>query len=217
MMNIKFVITTVFILLFLSSCENSSNSNSKEELDTTSNENEYPVDTPVKITNEEILFNKYFKSESRDDFGVTIQVVHFEPNGSGEFFWEWSVGETIERGSSPMTWNLENETIFIKYRYTSKYGEITNESLNLSINGDELDELTETYGSTVFVRISGYSQNSSSSSNNNMIDAINNINDPSYCSLCNGTGREINRAQSLLGGEDSRPCPMCDGKGKRSY
>ena len=45
-----------------------------------------------------------------------------------------------------------------------------------------------------------------------MFDAMNKISDPSYCSLCKGTGLEQSRT-----GTGSRRCPMCNGKGRRSY
>lgn len=51
----------------------------------------------------------------------------------------------------------------------------------------------------------------------NMSDAIDESLDPTYCSLCKGTGIEKNTAKELLGGPDGRICPMCDGKGRRSY
>ena len=51
----------------------------------------------------------------------------------------------------------------------------------------------------------------------NMIDAMEKINDPTYCSLCKGTGVEKNTAKEIFGGPDGRICPMCEGTGKRSY
>ena len=35
------------------------------------------------------------------------------------------------------------------------------------------------------------------------------------CQLCKGTG--IETANNLMGGQDSRVCPMCDGRGVRTY
>ena len=37
------------------------------------------------------------------------------------------------------------------------------------------------------------------------------------CSMCKGTGIEKNTAQDVFGGADGRKCPMCDGRGVRSY
>lgn len=37
------------------------------------------------------------------------------------------------------------------------------------------------------------------------------------CTLCNGTGIEKNTARNLSGGDYGRICPMCEGKGLRSY
>ena len=51
----------------------------------------------------------------------------------------------------------------------------------------------------------------------NMIEAMENISDPTYCSLCKGTGMQRNTAQSLNGGPDYFLCQMCEGKGRRIY
>jgi hypothetical protein len=51
----------------------------------------------------------------------------------------------------------------------------------------------------------------------NMVDAMERISDPSYCSLCQGTGIEKNTAKDIFGGPDGRICPMCEGKGTRAY
>jgi hypothetical protein len=53
----------------------------------------------------------------------------------------------------------------------------------------------------------------------NMSEAMENISDPSYCSLCQGSGIEVNRARGMGLGADEygRVCPMCDGKGYRTY
>ncbi len=51
----------------------------------------------------------------------------------------------------------------------------------------------------------------------NMVDAMEQISDPSYCSLCQGTGIEKNTAKDIFGGPDGRTCPMCEGKGRRTY
>jgi hypothetical protein len=51
----------------------------------------------------------------------------------------------------------------------------------------------------------------------NMVEAMEQISDPSYCSLCQGTGIEKNTAKEIFGGPDGRICPMCEGKGKRTY
>ena len=53
----------------------------------------------------------------------------------------------------------------------------------------------------------------------NMSEAMENISDPSYCSLCKGTGIEENRARGtgLGDNEYGRICPMCNGRGTRSY
>jgi hypothetical protein len=37
------------------------------------------------------------------------------------------------------------------------------------------------------------------------------------CTMCKGTGIEKNTAQDVFGGADGRKCPMCDGRGVRSY
>jgi hypothetical protein len=52
-----------------------------------------------------------------------------------------------------------------------------------------------------------------------MMDAMEKITDPTYCSLCQGTGVEVNRARGMGLGDDEygRICPMCNGDGKRSY
>ncbi len=51
----------------------------------------------------------------------------------------------------------------------------------------------------------------------NMVEAMEQISDPSYCSLCQGTGIEKNTAKDIFGGSDGRTCPMCEGKGRRTY
>lgn len=53
----------------------------------------------------------------------------------------------------------------------------------------------------------------------NMTEAMENISDPTYCSLCKGTGIEENRARGTGFGDNEygRICPMCNGSGKRSY
>ena len=51
----------------------------------------------------------------------------------------------------------------------------------------------------------------------NMTEAMENISDPTYCSLCKGTGVEKNTAKEIFGGPDGRICPMCEGTGRRSY
>ncbi len=50
-----------------------------------------------------------------------------------------------------------------------------------------------------------------------MSDAIEESLDPTYCSLCKGTGVEKNTAKEILGGPDGRICPMCEGKGSRTF
>ncbi len=53
----------------------------------------------------------------------------------------------------------------------------------------------------------------------NMKEAMENISNPTYCSLCKGTGIEENRARGTGFGDDEygRICPMCNGRGERSY
>lgn len=54
--------------------------------------------------------------------------------------------------------------------------------------------------------------------NGNMMDAMEKITNPTYCSLCQGTGIEKNRNPIKgINEEYGRRCPMCDGKGRRSY
>ena len=67
----------------------------------------------------------------------------------------------------------------------------------------------------------------SSSPNNSIIHQTGNsdyyegsdgmIYENSPCDLCRGTGYEINTAQHVLGGPNRRICPMCQGKGVKSY
>uniref|UniRef100_UPI00404A870B hypothetical protein n=1 Tax=Flavobacterium sp. TaxID=239 RepID=UPI00404A870B len=65
---------------------------------------------------------------------------------------------------------------------------------------------------------SNHSTNPSSDENrSNMMEALENGTDPTYCSLCQGTGIEKNTAKEIFGGPDGRICPMCDGKGRRTY
>ena len=164
------------------------------------------------------IVNKYFQSEERDAFGITKQTIYFQPNGSGTFYWEWTVGGSLETGSSAMSWNVKNEVISINYTYKSKNGGSSNESIELTFDKSQPNKLAEEYGSSVFRKISNYSPSTSSSSNSdNMMDAMQKLNDPTYCSLCKGTGIEKNRSQDIFGGESGRTCPMCNGTGKRGY
>ncbi len=162
------------------------------------------------------VVNKYYQSEERDAFGITKQTIYFQSNGSGTFFWEWTVGGNLETGSSPMTWNVKNDVISLNYTYKSKHGGSSNESIDLTMDKSQPNRLEEQYGTNVFRKIISYSLPSSSSSGN-MMDAMEKINDPTYCSMCSGTGIEKNRAQDIFGGESGRTCPMCNGTGKRGY
>ncbi len=51
----------------------------------------------------------------------------------------------------------------------------------------------------------------------NMVDEMGRISDPNYCSLCKGTGIEKNTAKEIFGGPEGRVCPMCEGRGRRTY
>jgi hypothetical protein len=51
----------------------------------------------------------------------------------------------------------------------------------------------------------------------NMVEAMERISDPTFCSLCKGTGIEKNTAKEIFGGPDARVCPMCEGRGRRTY
>jgi hypothetical protein len=87
------------------------------------------------------------------------------------------------------------------------------ETSESTIEEDYIEELSE---------IEEYNSNSYTSTQNeenksNMMEALQRGTDPSYCDLCQGTGIEKNTAKDIFGGPDGRICPMCEGKGYRTY
>jgi hypothetical protein len=86
------------------------------------------------------------------------------------------------------------------------------------ISHEETDPQTnseDTYSDNTYEETDSYKEED----HKNMMDAMKNISDPTYCSLCKGTGIEENRARGMGLGDDDygRVCPMCDGTGRRSY
>lgn len=67
-------------------------------------------------------------------------------------------------------------------------------------------------------RNDNYSDNSyEENGHENMVDAMENISDPTYCSLCKGSGVQRNTAKDIFGGPDETTCQMCKGTGRLSY
>jgi hypothetical protein len=86
------------------------------------------------------------------------------------------------------------------------------------ISHEETDTQTnseDTYSDNTYEETDSYKEED----HKNMTEAMKNISDPTYCSLCKGTGIEENRARGTGFGDDEygRVCPMCNGSGKRSY
>ena len=93
-------------------------------------------------------------------------------------------------------------------------------SSELSQQGVEEYSNEDSYSDESYQENESYKEESYSEENKeNMIDAMEKLNDPTYCSLCQGTGVEKNRARGMGLGDDEygRICPMCNGTGKRSY
>jgi hypothetical protein len=101
-----------------------------------------------------------------------------------------------------------------------KKNEFDYSDLVSSGNDDENVDNTSNYNVDVQDNNSYEKENyNSGGSKETMIDAMEKISDPTYCSLCKGTGVEVNRARGMGLGDDEygRVCPMCNGSGKRSY
>lgn len=142
-----------------------------------------------------------------------------------------SQGENIEAQSLSITHISGNE--YIGVLKTVENGQYFSYTVNITYDGNsyvweippsvpaenQVDSENNVEESNYVENDEDYSENYKGEDHKNMMEAMKNISDPAYCSLCKGTGIEENRARGMGLGDDEfgRVCPMCNGTGRRSY
>lgn len=176
-----FFILSLFIILALASEDNSSSNrndldNSIDQVNVEEDEmviDEYNDESEIDLEEvEDIVVDNYFVFEKEDAFGYTKEVVYFNSDGDGEFFWEWTVSGSKREGSSEIAWSFKDNIIIVNYIYSSTNGGKTKETLKLEYDVENPDQLKEVYGSKTFNKTSGYEENSSSNSSYNNEDCL---------------------------------------------
>jgi hypothetical protein len=114
--------------------------------------------------------------------------------------------ETLENGQL-FTYNVNVISDGKSFVWEIPPSQISNEALDSESNQEEV------YSDESYEETDSYEEEDGK----NMIEAMENISDPTYCSLCKGTGVQKNTAQSLNEGPDYLLCQMCEGKGRRTY
>lgn len=114
--------------------------------------------------------------------------------------------ETIENGEI-FTYNVNVISDGNSFVWEIPPSQISNEAVDSESNQEEV------YSDESYEETDSYEEEDGK----NMIEAMENISDPTYCSLCKGTGVQRNTAKELNGGPDYLVCQMCEGKGRRTY